>query len=165
MNFLGGVVGALGWLGSCLRRNDEWVGLGGGEGAVLFAEALLGFAGQGFGAAALGAALLGTALLGLGWGLAGVVSGKWLGGWLRGGRAIWSGGWGVVSFGQFCQAVFSLVQRVVGRFEGLVGGCEAGQGGGFEFGGGEAVLAQQVDHECAVLAVEPDDVVGGDLTD
>ena len=91
-----------------------WVGLGGGGDAALFAEALLGFAGQGFGAAALGAAWLGLAVLGLGWGLVGVVSGKLLGGWLRDGAAIWSGGWGVVRFGRFCQAVFSLVQRVFG---------------------------------------------------
>lgn len=133
----------------------------------------MGFAGEGFGAAALGAAGLGG-----GWGLGGfpggrerrirgfgVVSGIWVVSGLRGGFAIWSGGCEVVGFGQFCQAVFSLVQRVVSRLGELFGGCAAGEGGGFEPGGGEAVLAQQGDHGAAVLAVEPHDVVGGDLAD
>ena len=94
-----------------------------------------------------------------------MVSGIWVVSGLRGGFAIWSGGWGVVGFGQFCQAVFSRVQRVVSRLGELLGGFAGGEGGGFEPGGGEAVFAQQGDHDAAVLAVEPDDVVGGDLAD
>ena len=146
----------------------EWSGGGG----VWFAEVLFAcFALGGFGAAALGAAGLGGGLVGL-FGvleLFGVFSGILRCGRFGGGFAIWSGGFGVF---RFCQVLFSLVQNlgglvqvVRGRGGGLGGGFASGEGGGFEFVGGEAVFAQQGDHGAAVLAVEPDDVGRGDLSD
>ena len=58
---------------------------------------------------------------------------------------------------RFCQVLFSLVQNL--------GVLVQGAAGGFELVGGEPVLAQQGDHDAAVLAVEPHDVRRGDLAD
>jgi len=146
----------------------EWSG---GGGVLWFAEVLFAcFALGGFGAAALGAAGLGGGLVGV-FGVLelfrvfGVFSGILRCGRFGGGFAIWSGG--CVVF-RFCQVLFSLVQNLGGLVQvvcGRRGGFASGEGGGFEFVGGEAVFAQQGDHGAAVLAVEPDDVGRGNLSD
>ena len=146
----------------------EWSG---GGGVLWFAEVLFAcFALGGFGAAALGAAGLGGGLVVVFgvlelFGVFGVFSGILRCGRFGGGFAIWSGGFGVF---RFCQVLFSLVQNLGGLVQvvgGRRGGFASGEGGGFEFVGGEAVFAQQGDHGAAVLAVEPDDVGRGDLSD